>query len=342
MKSTAVTLNMLAVPALAAAAGLHHPGAIAYPAAPAAATPATATLTAAIDSSEATCQAWEPLLPGLLYLATAPVLTLGGVPLIGGGTCEPTGKGYDISLGVNVAIPPGSACTSLPLIRVNLGLAIGVPDENGVDPCKAPAAPAPVPPAPVPRAPVPPVPVPPVPVPPVPAIAPRPAAPSSPALAPPPPARPPARPSAPALAPPPPAPSSPVLASPPPHRRPAPPPATTPAPVPTTPAAALPPPPAPRPPAPRPPAPRPPAPPVQAAAVVAPAAVKHAHKPLPRKQAPKPVHSFFQAAPEQPPAPAFKPGQPVLPVGVLVTVVMTPCVATVAARLGKIMMGHAA
>ncbi|HXL90093.1 MAG TPA: hypothetical protein VN969_14175 [Streptosporangiaceae bacterium] len=340
MKSTAVTLNMLAVPALAAAAGLHHPGAIAYPAAPAAATPATATLTAAIDSSEATCQAWEPLLPGLLYLATAPVLTLGGVPLIGGGTCEPTGKGYDISLGVNVAIPPGSACTSLPLIRVNLGLAIGVPDENGVDPCKAPAAPAPVLRAPVPRAPVPPVPVPPVPVPPVPAIAPRPAAPSSPALAPPPPARPPARPSAPALAPPPPAPSSPVLASPPPHRRPTPPPATTPAPALTTPAAALPPPPAPRPPAPRPPA--QPAPPVQAAAVVAPAAVKHAHKPLPRKQAPKPVHSFFQAAPEQPPAPAFKPGQPVLPVGVLVTVVMTPCVATVAARLGKIMMGHAA
>jgi hypothetical protein len=340
MKSTAVTLNMLAVPALAAAAGLHHPGAIAYPAAPAAATPATATLTAAIDSSEATCQAWEPLLPGLLYLATAPVLTLGGVPLIGGGTCEPTGKGYDISLGVNVAIPPGSACTSLPLIRVNLGLAIGVPDENGVDPCKAPAAPAPVLRAPVPRAPVPRAPVPPVPVPPVPAIAPRPAAPSSPALAPPPPARPPARPSAPALAPPPPAPSSPVLASPPPHRRPAPPPATTPAPALTTPAAALPPPPAPRPPAPRPPA--QPAPPVQAAAVVAPAAVKHAHKPLPRKQAPKPVHSFFQAAPEQPPAPAFKPGQPVLPVGVLVTVVMTPCVATVAARLGKIMMGHAA
>jgi hypothetical protein len=55
-----------------------------------------------------------------------------------------------------------------------------------------------------------------------------------------------------------------------------------------------------------------------------------------------PTAPFFQAAPPQPPAPAFKPGQPVLPVGVLVTVVMTPCVATVAARLGKIMAGHAA
>jgi hypothetical protein len=81
---------------------------------------------------------------------------------------------------------------------------------------------------------------------------------------------------------------------------------------------------------------------VQAAAAVAPATVKHAHKPVPRKQAPRPTRTFFQAAPEQPPAPAFKPGQPVLPVAVLVTVVMTPCVATVAARLGKIMMGHAA
>jgi hypothetical protein len=77
------------------------------------------------------------------------------------------------------------------------------------------------------------------------------------------------------------------------------------------------------------------------AAVAAP--VTHApkparHKPAPRK--PVPEATFIQAAPA-PPAPTFKPGQPVLPVGVLVTVVMTPCVATVAARLGKIMAGHA-
>jgi hypothetical protein len=324
LKSTALTLNLLAVPALAAAAaGLHHPGASTLPATLTAATETTAVSAA----TAAACQAWEPLIPGLLYLETTPVITLGGVPLLGGGTCEPTGKGYDISLGANIAIPPGSACSNSALLKINLGLAIGVPDESGTDPCQVPAAPAaavaprvvpPVPPAPPQVVP----PAPPQVVPPVPPQVVPPVAPSAPALAPPPPAR-----SAPALAPPPPAPVR--------HPTPPPPPATTPAPAATTPAAVLPPPPPPR-------RPRPPQPPAPVAAAV-PAA--HPHKPAPRKPAPpKPVPTapFFQAAPPQPPAPAFKPGQPVLPVGVLVTVVMTPCVATVAARLGKIMAGHAA
>jgi hypothetical protein len=37
----------------------------------------------------------------------------------------------------------------------------------------------------------------------------------------------------------------------------------------------------------------------------------------------------------------FAPGKPVVPIGVLVTVVMTPCVATVAARLGRVLAGRA-
>jgi hypothetical protein len=319
MKGTVLTLNLLALPALAAAAGLHHPGASASPATLTAATESTAVSAATV----AACQAWEPLIPGLLYLETTPIITLGGVPLLGGGTCEPTGKGYDISLGAGLAIPPGSACSSAPLIKVNIGLAIGVPDENGTDPCQAPAAPAA---AVAPRVvpPSPPQVVPPAPpqvVPPLPPQVVPPVAPSAPALAPPPPAQ-----SAPALAPPPPAPV----------RRPPPPPATTPAPPATTPAAVVPPPPPPR--RPGPPKPAPPAPVAAVAAPVTHAPKPARHKPAPRK--PVPEATFIQAAPA-PPAPTFKPGQPVLPVGVLVTVVMTPCVATVAARLGKIMAGHA-
>jgi hypothetical protein len=67
-----------------------------------------------------------------------------------------------------------------------------------------------------------------------------------------------------------------------------------------------------------------------------------AAKPHPRppvKPAPA-APPLKQAAPAQRPAVTYKPGQPVMPVGVLVTVVMTPCVATVVARLGKLLASH--
>jgi hypothetical protein len=70
-----------------------------------------------------------------------------------------------------------------------------------------------------------------------------------------------------------------------------------------------------------------------------------AAKPQPRphphaKPAPAaPPPPFKRAVVAQQPAATYKPGQPALPVGVLVTVVMTPCVATVAARLGKVIAG---
>jgi hypothetical protein len=72
-------------------------------------------------------------------------------------------------------------------------------------------------------------------------------------------------------------------------------------------------------------------------------ATKKAH-PKPRPHA-KPASAplpppFKQAAPAEQPAVTYKPGQPVMPIGVLITVVLTPCVATVAARLGKLMAGH--
>lgn len=45
----------------------------------------------------------------------------------------------------------------------------------------------------------------------------------------------------------------------------------------------------------------------------------------------------FRPVPALPPEPAYTPGRPVLPVGVLITVVLAPCVITVAARLGKLL-----
>lgn len=63
--------------------------------------------------------------------------------------------------------------------------------------------------------------------------------------------------------------------------------------------------------------------------------------PKPRPIAtPKPAPPAKPRAAAQPPPVQFKPRRPVLPVGVLVTVVLTPCVATVAARLGRLLSGH--
>jgi hypothetical protein len=312
VKRPAVALNMLALPALAAFAGLHHP----------AAAGSAATLTAFTAPAAEACEAWEPVIPGLLYLGTTPVLTLGGVPLIGSGTCLPSGQGYDISVGANLGIPPGDICSDLPLLKISLGVAIGVPAQQGVNPCRVAAAappPLPVPAVVPPRPPVVVPPRPPVVVPPRPPVV---VPPSAPVLAPPPP-------SAPALAPPPPPPR---------HTPPAAPP-----PPPITPAAVPPPPPPahsapPRPPVRPVPAPAlapPPAAAVPAAVRVVKARPHRAHKPAPAAPAPE-----VQAAPQEPAPTVFKPGQPVMPVGVLVTVVMTPCAATVVARLGKLMAGR--
>lgn len=54
---------------------------------------------------------------------------------------------------------------------------------------------------------------------------------------------------------------------------------------------------------------------------------------------PGPPRVMPNAGALQPPV-QFKPGRPVLPVGLLVTVVLTPCVATVVARLGRLMAGR--
>lgn len=220
------------------------------------------------------CQAWLPVLPGVLYLGTSPVLTIAGVPLL----------------------------------ELNLGVAIGPPDEDSYDPCvtklrvavRALVPQRIVPPAP-PRPPHVIPPWPPQPVPQPSSIL------GSPPLQPPPPT--------------------------PPATTPAPPPATTPAPPATKPAVAPPPRKSPAPRRPR------PAPPVTAPPVTTVAVKPHA-RPHPRphphaKPAPTP---FTQAARAEQPA-AYKPGQPTLPVGVLVTVILTPCAATVAARLGKMLGG---
>jgi hypothetical protein len=354
-------LAVLAVPAFALLASSHHSGS------PGPVPAAAGTGPGAVTGQVPACRAWEPVLPGLLYLGTAPVLTIGGVPLIGHGSCLPgNGKGYDIAVGLNLAVPPQSICDGgdapLPLLKLNLGLAIGVPDQDGYDPCQTRVrvvTPA--------QTPAPPV---------IPPHSPRVLPPSPPRMLPPPTTH-----AAPAhvVSPPPPRvipprpvpPPSSALGSPP-----APPPpstgpaprVSTPAPPPaTTPAAVVPPPRNSQPP--RPPQPPPPAPPVTAPAVTVPAAapplttpplttppvttppvttppaatvVTKPHlrphsivKPVP---APPPVKQTAPA--EQPAAAIFKPGQPAMPVGVLVTVVMTPCVATVAARLGKIMAGR--
>jgi|GEM_PF-3845302 len=138
--------------------------------------------------------------------------------------------------------------------------------------------------------------------------------------------------------------SPPPPPSPPPSQRPVPPPATTPAPPPaTTPAVVVPPVPK-KPPPPRRRRPRP-APVLTAPAAATPAVIAVAKprpepKPKVRPHA-RPVPTpYRRAAVALRPAVTFKPGQPVLPVGVLVTVVLTPCVATVVARLGKLLAGR--
>ena len=353
----AVGLGVLAVPAFALLTSSEH----------------LAQGTSAVADGAPACQAWQPVLPGLLYLGTAPVLTIGGVPLLGHGSCLPgSGKGYDIAVGANVALPPQSVCDSndvpLPLLKVNLGLAIGVPDEDGYDPCQAQAgaagpaqagAPQVIPPhlvpphlapphlipphliAPHPNPPqvVPPYVNPPQVVPPhviaphlVPPRVPRVIPPHLPRVIP---------------RPPQPVPPSSALGSPPPNpapppTRPAPPPTTPAAPPATTPAAVVPPPrrspPPPRRPRPAPPVKEPAAAPPVTAVVAKSHPRPHPHvRPAP---APLPPPPFKQAAPAQQPATTYKPGRPAMPVGVLVTVVLTPCVATAVARLGRAMAGR--
>jgi hypothetical protein len=61
------------------------------------------------------------------------------------------------------------------------------------------------------------------------------------------------------------------------------------------------------------------------------------HPPRPHKASPRPA--AFLPAPEALSAAVYTPGRPVMPIGVLITVVLTPCVLTVAARLGKLLSG---
>jgi hypothetical protein len=63
----------------------------------------------------------------------------------------------------------------------------------------------------------------------------------------------------------------------------------------------------------------------------------HRPRPRPNKASPRPA---FLPAPEGLSAAAYTPGRPVMPIGVLITVVLTPCVLTVAARLGKLLSGR--
>jgi hypothetical protein len=48
----------------------------------------------------------------------------------------------------------------------------------------------------------------------------------------------------------------------------------------------------------------------------------------------------FRPARALPPGSAYTPGTLILPIGILITVVLTPCVITVAARLGKLLAGR--
>jgi hypothetical protein len=57
------------------------------------------------------------------------------------------------------------------------------------------------------------------------------------------------------------------------------------------------------------------------------------------RPSPRPRPAVFQAALEGEPATTYTPGRPVMPIGVLITVVLTPCVITVAARLGRLLSG---
>jgi hypothetical protein len=65
------------------------------------------------------------------------------------------------------------------------------------------------------------------------------------------------------------------------------------------------------------------------------------HRPVSRpRPAPRPRPAVFQAALEGEPATTYTPGRPVMPIGVLITVVLTPCVITMAARLGRLLSGR--
>jgi hypothetical protein len=82
-----------------------------------------------------------------------------------------------------------------------------------------------------------------------------------------------------------------------------------------------------------------------AVTTVAPAAqVSHPGKPSPRPhraiRRPAARPTFFRPALAGQAADTYRPGQPVMPIGVLLTVVLTPCVITVAARLGKLLCGR--
>jgi hypothetical protein len=77
------------------------------------------------------------------------------------------------------------------------------------------------------------------------------------------------------------------------------------------------------------------------APVTAPAVVTQvAPVPRPHRPRPRPRPATFRPAPEGLTADAYAPGRPVMPIGVLITVVLTPCVLTVAARLGKLLSGR--
>jgi hypothetical protein len=123
---------------------------------------------------------------------------------------------------------------------------------------------------------------------------------------------------APAPAPPPPPPTpSPPRPTPPPSRRPVPPPPATHAPRPAAPA--------------RPPAP----PPSQSSQAPAPARVVPKPKPKPKpRPTPSPQPTPFNHVEELPLIPSANP-KPVIPLGILIAVVLTPCVAAAATRFGK-------
>ncbi|HEX6521379.1 MAG TPA: hypothetical protein VF070_15420 [Streptosporangiaceae bacterium] len=82
-----------------------------------------------------------------------------------------------------------------------------------------------------------------------------------------------------------------------------------------------------------------------APAAVAPPVVIRVTRPRQPRTRPRPAKSpvlpaRVPRAPARQQAATYKPGRPVIPLGVLVTVVLTPCVITVAARLGKVLAGR--
>lgn len=323
----ATARKLIAIPALAA------------PALGALALPALAATQPLEPVAGGVCQAWQPVIPGLLSVGTAPLLTIGSSSLFGHGTCLPHGRNNNLEIGVNIAIPPGSLCApegQPPLLRVSLGLAVGPTDPDGYDPCQAATAPI-TPAQPLAQTPLPPATTPPQPAAPPSATPPSATVPSA---------------TAPSTTAPAPAQSSPpaTIALPPSGHTPPPAP-TTPPKQPVPPAQAGPPaqsnPPAQAgPPAPGIP-PWPAVPPAVAAPTQDAAPARHAASgrptapPAARLPAPPTWMVLPRAEAQQQSTATFTPGKPVVPVGVLVTVVMTPCVATVAARLGRVLAGRA-